>query len=461
MRRKIDDKLEYWLKNRSTALLIKGARQVGKSYSIINFIKNHLSSFIIIDFSKNNELLESLARINSSQELLLRLSSTYGRKLIKKDTIIFLDEIQLLYIKRQELIENKIISSTSQDLLTAMKDLVQKGDYRFILSGSLLGVTLNNIVLYPMGYMDVMTMYPMDFEEYLWAKGIDEDTIAYLKKCFINKEKVDELVKAMFLKYFREYVIIGGMPEVVKNFIKEQNLYLVNLVQNQIIGYYKMDVTRYISDLEKRMRVMNIYDAISGEINAKNKKFVSSHIIDKNYLTHNNLIDEYLWLYYAGIAIPIYNVDEPVSPLSISANHKTLKLFVNDIGLLNAMLLTTGIREKLLNGEKEINFGAPYENAVAQELIAHGYVEKTFYYSSKKQGEVDFILQDRFNVLPIEVKSGKPNAHNTYNHAALNNIISLYDYNSAYVFGEGNIQKESEIITSFPIYMIMFINFDE
>ena len=459
MERKIDEIIKKWYFDSKKAILIRGARQVGKTYSINNFIKNYCNkNYVHVDFSKKVNLIDDFAKIKSSEELLLRLSALFGNKLVNGKTLIFLDEIQLIYIRRDELIKQKAISSLSQDIISAMKEIVEEGKYRFILSGSLLGVTLTNIILNPMGYMDIYDMYPLDFEEYLWAKDVAKETINYLRNCFEKKEKVDEMVNNLFLDYFREYSIIGGMPEIVNSFIENRNLYQVNSKQNQIINYYKQDLIKYIFDIEKRMRIESIYKSIASEINAKNKKFVSSHVIDRNYLAHNNIIDEYLWLVSSGIAIPIYNVDEPISPLALSVNHKTLKLFVNDIGLLNAMLLSTGIREKLLNNEKVINFGAPYENAVAQELNAHGFNQNLYYYSNKKQGEIDFLIEYNANCLPIEVKSGKPNMHNMYNRAALNNVIDLYSYSEAMVLGNCNVSKENDTITNYPIYMIMFIN---
>lgn len=185
---------------------------------------------------------------------------------------------------------------------------------------------------------------------------------------------------------------------------------------------------------------------------------MSSHILTKSELNRLNLIDEYLWLTNAGIAIPVFNVSAIESPLAISVERKTLKLFVNDIGLLDTMLLATGIRERILNNDKVINYGAPYENVCAQELLTHGFNEKLYYYNSKKHGEIDFVIEYNNEVLPIEIKSGKADEANVYNHSALNNALRIYDIKEAYVFGETNYFKENDRIHQFPIYMISFIN---
>ena len=184
---------------------------------------------------------------------------------------------------------------------------------------------------------------------------------------------------------------------------------------------------------------------------------MSTHVVDINYLKRNSLDDEFLWLTNAGVAIPTYNVTEAILPLHLASERKTMKLFMSDIGLLDSQLLSTGIRQKIIDNEKVINYGAPYENVVAQELVAHGFDEELFYYNSKKHGEVDFIVEYNNDVLPIEIKSGKADDSKLYNHSALNNLIDIYKINESYVFGDGNFIKENENIYQFPIYMIDFL----
>ena len=457
LKRKIEKKLDFWLKSRKQALLVTGARQVGKTHSIEQFIDKNFENVIEIDFSKRIDLLDFFARLENSGDLLLRLSLIAGNKMIPNKTVFFFDEIQLVYKRREELINNGLMSSTSQDIITSMKEMVQNGQYRFILSGSLLGLLIKNVNLDPVGYLDEYKMYPLDFEEFLWAKGVGEDAIKYVQDCFINKTPVDEQINKMLLKYFRDYVLVGGMPEAVQAYISNENLFFVQEAQSQIVNRYKNDITTYVKDEAAKLRIWDIYNAIPSQLSSKNARYIASNVLDKNQLKHKGIQDEFLWLSAAGVAIPTYHVNEPTIPLVLSAERKTLKLFSNDIGLLVSQLVDTGIRTKLLNDELEINYGAPYENVAAQELISHGFDGELFYYNSKKHGEVDFLVTYDDDVLPIEIKSGKTKEMQLYDHSALNGLIKIHNYKIAYVFGNGNIIKENEVIYQLPIYMIDFI----
>ena len=457
LRRKIDEKLQFWFENRKQALLIDGARQIGKTHSIEHFIKDKFEYVVHIDFSDRTDLIDVFALINNSDDLIRRISVVDGNNLVEGKTVIFLDEIQLVYSRREELKKRGELPPNSQDIITAMKALVHKGEYRFILSGSLLGVAIKDVILNPTGYLDEYKMYPLDFEEFLWAKGVGDIAINHVKECFEEKKPVDNAVNEMLLNYFREYVLIGGMPEAVDTYINRNNLYLVNEVHSQIIARYRQDITTYIKDDGLKLRVRDVYNAIPSQLSSKNSRYVSSQVLDKTYLKHNKIEDEFLWLTAAGVAIPTYHVNEPIIPLNLSRDRKTLKLFNSDTGLLVSQLIDTGIREKLLNNEKEINYGAPYENVAAQELIAHGFDGELFYYNSKAHGEVDFLITLNSEVLPIEIKSGKPLESQLYDHAALNNLLKVYHHPLAYVLGETNIIKESEKIYQLPIYMIDLI----
>lgn len=457
LKRKIENVLDFWKKNRKQALLITGARQIGKTYSISTYINKNFENVIEINFAIRTDLIDTFVELDNSKQLLLRLSLFEGSKMKPGKTVIFFDEIQLLYQRRDELKKQGKLSPSSQDLLTAIKSAVLDNEYRFILSGSLLGVCVKDVVLNPVGYLDVYTMYPLDFEEFLWAKGVGETAINHVKEAFIKKEKVDSAIHTSFMKLFDEYALIGGMPEVLNNYIKNQNLHTVQIIQQQIINAYAHDITTYIGDDSQKLRIREIYNAIPSELNSKNKRFISSHVFNKQYLKNNKVEDEFLWLTSAGIAIPTYNIVEASLPLSLSSERKTLKLFMNDIGLLDSMMFSTGVRQKILNKEMNINFGAPFENIAAQELVAHGFDKKLYYYNSKKHGEVDFIVEYNNKVLPIEIKSGKPNEMNIYNHSALNNLIKKFSIEEAYVFGETNVVKENDVIYTLPIYMISFI----
>lgn len=455
--RKAEKELLDWKNNRNTALLVTGARQIGKTYLINSFIDKNFNNVVRIDFSQERDLLDSFSKRRNLEEFNRLLTLIAKDKLIENETVFFFDEIQELYKHRKLLKEKGEIDDTYVDLITLMKPLSIEKKYRFILSGSLLGVTLNDIDLYPLGYMDEIRMYPLDFEEFLINKKVDNTIIDYLKECFINKNEVDQAINERILSYFKEYVLIGGMPEVVSSYLSNNNLYLLETIYKNISSKYHKDIKIYIEDNEKKLRVDAIYNSLGSELNNKNKRFISTHVIERKYLKEKNITDEFLWLTNAGIALPIYNVSEPTIPLKISENRKTLKLFNSDVGLLIYSLIDTKIRENLMNNEININYGAPYENVIAMELYAHGFNEKTYYYNDKRNGEVDFLIEKNAEVLPLEIKSGKPNEMNYYNHSALNNLIKTYSYKEAYVLGNTNIKKETDIIYQLPIYMIMFI----
>lgn len=457
LKRKIEEKLQFWFEHRNQAMLISGARQIGKTFAIKHFIESHFESAVEIDFAKRPDLIDSFALLENSEALPLRLSLIAGEKMIPNKTIVFLDEIQRVYERREELRKSGRLPIDSQDIITAMKEMVQEGEYRFIMSGSLLGVTVRDINLVPVGYLDQHKMYPLDFEEFLWAKGVGEAAISHAKECFEKKAPVDPEINKLLLRYFREYVLVGGMPEAVQAFVEKKNLYLVNEAQTQILRQYRNDITTYIHDDGLKLRVRDIFDAIPGQLSSKNARFISSQVLDKQYLKHNKVEDEYLWLSSAGVAIPAYHVQEPVIPLSLSVERKTLKLFSNDVGLLISQIADKDVREKLLNGDKEINYGSPYENAAAQELISHGFDEELFYYNSKRNGEVDFLVTYKGEVLPIEIKSGKPKESQIYDRSTLNNLMRLYHHPIALVFGETNVIREKENTYQLPIYMIDFV----
>ena len=460
LKRKIDGVLENWLHSEKNPLLISGARQIGKTFSISHFAEKNFKYVVPINFGERNDLIDSFARLKNSDDLLVKLSMANGESMHEGETLIFLDEIQLVYQRREEIAKTESIL-LYQDIISAMKKMCMDRKYRFILSGSLLGVTSNNVVLGPLGYLDVIEMYPLDFEEYLWAKGVGDETISYLKRCFEERKEVDPSVNLYFLDAFREYVLIGGMPAAVSMFFESKNVKRVNNIQKQIASYYVADILKYVKDEQRRLRIKEIYNAIPSEVNSKNKRFMSSHVLERDYLRSHDVRDDFVWLTNAAVALPVFNVKEPFSPLASAEDRKTMKLFLSDAGLLTAALMQTGTREKLLANEEEINFGAPYENVAAQELAAHGFREKLFYYNSKKHGEIDFLVEVNGNALPIEIKSGKSSEIRYYNRTTLNNLLKLYVYEEAFLFGEGNVKKENEKVTEFPIYMIDFVRDEE
>ena len=433
IKRKIHNHLVNFFKNDHKALLITGARQIGKTYSIRQFGREHFKHFVEINFIEDPSLANLFSGARNSQDLLLRLSAKFGKKLVKGETLIFLDEVQ-----------------ECPEVVTAIKFLVEEGSYRYVLSGSLLGVELKNLRSVPVGYMAVKDMYPLDFEEFSTALGISEQVFDALKSCFEAEKPVDEFVHEKMMEVFRLYLIVGGMPAAVNTYLNTNNLQDVIAEQQNIVRLYKQDIAKY--DPSHRLQLAEIFDRIPAELDAKNKRFILKNLNEN--VKFSRYQNSFLWLKDAGVALPVYNVDEPTIPLILSSSRNLFKLFLNDIGLL-ACLYAEGIQLKILNNESAINFGAIYENAVAQELTAHGF--PLFYYNSKRQGELDFVIECKGEIVPIEVKSGKDYER----HKALSNVMNstTYHISKAYVLCNDNVKKVSNI-TYLPTYMAMFIEKD-
>lgn len=429
--RKISSIIEHFYEVNKGALLLTGARQIGKTYSIRQFGKKHFKSFIEINFIETPEAIEIFSNAKSSADIILRLSAFTDKPLIKNETMIFFDEVQ-----------------KCPEIVTAIKFLVDDGRYRYILSGSLLGVELNNLRSVPVGYMDIKDMYPLDLEEFMWAAGVNEGIISKLKESWENNEPVDDVVHKKMMEIFRLYLIVGGMPAAVMAYKETNNLQDVMESQREIVRLYRKDISQY--DKDRQLRIKDVFDLIPSELNSKSKRFFIKSINDK--ARAEMYANEFLWLKDAGVAIPVYNIEEPKLPLKLATSRNLFKLFSNDVGLL-ACQYSDGIQLRILTGDDEINFGAIYENVVAQELHAHGF-EDQYYYNSKKFGEVDLVIEKNGKVLPIEVKSGKDYAR----HRALNNIMTHPEFAipEAVVLCNDNLHVENSVIYA-PIYMMMFI----
>ena len=429
LHRKVNTFIRHFYSTSRNALLLTGARQVGKTYSIREFGKT-FKSFVEINFIENPEAVNLLKGAHSSQDLLLRLSTLTSQPLIKGETLIFFDEVQ-----------------RCPDIVTAIKFLVDEGSYRYILSGSLLGVELKDLRSEPVGYMAIKDMYPMDFEEFITNLGISETVVNSLREAWLKRTPVDAFVHQKLMDFFRLYLIVGGMPAAVSKYMETNNLQEVMGIQQQIIRLYKRDIAQY--DPSNKLYIEDIFNLIPPELNAKNKRFILKRLNEN--AKFNRMENNFLWLTNAGVALPVYNVEEPKLPLLLSRSRNLFKLFQNDVGLL-ASQYAEGIQMRIIRGDKDINFGAIYENAVAQELVAHGIT--TYYYNNKKQGELDFIVELNGKVLPIEVKSGK----DYESHRALSNVLrqEAYDLPEAVVFNNDNLHTAEKIIYA-PIYMVMFL----
>ncbi len=427
--------MQNYLLNNKRALLVTGARQVGKTFTIRKVGKACFEHFVEVNFVERPEALKLFEEAEGTQDLLLRLSAFTNRKLVPGKTLIFFDEVQ-----------------ECKEMVTAVKFLVEEGSYKYVMSGSLLGVELNDLRSVPVGYLDETEMYPLDLEEFANALGISDDVIAHLRECFVQRKPVDAFIHGRMLDLVRHYLLIGGMPAVVQKYLDTNNLKSVLEQQRGIIRTYKRDITKY--DAGHKLQIEEIYDLIPAELNAKNKRFTLKELGEKARFARYE--GGLLWLNDAGVAIPTYNVEEPKVPLLLNKQRNLFKLFLNDVGLLAAMY-GDNIQLRLLSGDNYINYGAVYENFVAQELNAHGFANGhgLYYFNSKKQGELDFVIEYNGAVLPIEVKSGK----NYERHRALSNVVKNEQYavNQAFVFCQDNVSVREKAVY-LPIYMLMFLD---
>lgn len=436
-KRKIEQEIINSLqKEPDQILLIDGARQIGKSYIIRHigqtFYKNYIEINLLED-KLGEKLFFNVADVTS---FYLQLSiSSKGKLGNKKDTIIFLDEIQVY-----------------PNLLALLKFLRTDNKYTYIASGSMLGIALKKSISIPMGSIKHIHMYPMDFEEFLLANNIGEDIINHVHECFNNKQTLPDGVHKKLLTLFKYYLISGGLPDAVKAFVLDNDVPETRKIQHLIHNYYSEDASQY--DLENNLKIKAIYDCIPSRMENKKKRIIANQIENKKNARYSAYNEEFDYLIASGIALDVKAVPTPVYPLIEGLEKNLIKLYLNDPGILTALLYENNINA-IINNENSINLGSVYESAVASELKAHGY--SLYYYDSRKKGEVDFLINDYIDqtVLPIEIKSGK----NYSTHASLDTFISNKDYNvkKAYVFSNEQEIKVEENIVYYPIYMCMFL----
>lgn len=428
--RKAYSEIKKWYNsNYNKALLVDGARQIGKTYLIRQFLKENSNSFVEFNLYDDSLAKEAFTTINNAKDLLIKISALAKKPLIKKETIIFIDEVQVV-----------------EDIITKVKFLIEEGSYRYIFSGSLLGISYKNIDSLPVGYMDILEMYPLDFEEFCIANGVSQETLNYLEKQFKLLSPIDDIIHKQMINLFNLYTIIGGFPEVVNKFLETSNLQDVYYLHESIDKLYKLDVSKYAND--KSLLVKDIYSLIPSELNNPNKRFILKNLNNKGRFYQ--LEESFVWLLNSNIGLFTYNVDNPVYPLLASKERSLFKLFLCDTGLLSHYLYGDNTI-RILNNDINVNFGAIYENIVAQELKSHNY--SLFYYNNKKNGEVDFLIESGTDIIPIEVKSGKDYKR----HLALENMLSNETYNisKSYTLCHFNIEQVGKKIY-LPIYLIMF-----
>ncbi len=432
LHRKIEKPIIDWIKTGKKALLIDGARQVGKTYIIRNTLESEQCDYIEFNLLKTPELSSLLEKSETVDDMITNLSLFSKKPFVKGRTFLFFDEIQEF-----------------KELTTKIKFWVDEGSFRYVFSGSLLGVELKNLKSAPVGYLKTLTMYPLDFEEFLQIYNFTDELKESLHRSFVNRTPVNETVHDRMMQIFNVYLNVGGMPSAVEHFRETRSLEDVISEHEDIVVQYKKDFTRYEKE-EKKPYLTQIYDLIPAEINSSNKRFNFADI--KKGLRYERSEDNFIWLASAGVALPVYNVSAPELPLLLNEKSSLFKLFLSDTGILTT-LYGRATKMQLLSDNQDINHGSLYENVVAQELKAHGF--KLYYYNSKKFGELDFVIEYKGKVLPIEVKSGK----SYQRHSALSNImeISNYSIEEAFVLSNYNVEVKGNLVY-YPIYMLMFIS---
>ena len=435
--RKIEAQIEDHLKSDSRAImLIDGARQVGKTYIIRHVGQKLFENYIELNLVEDYVGARLFANAKTVEDFYLAVSMLAGDRMKEKEnTLIFIDEIQAY-----------------PHLLTLLKFLAQDDRFTYIASGSLLGVTLAQTTSIPMGSIRMVRMFPLDFEEFLYANGMNALVVSSLRKKYERQESLDEATHAKVLDMFRKYLLVGGMPDAVNAFVAEKNIQRVRQIQSEIYAYYAADASKY--DDGRKLKIRRIYDLIPSNLENKKKRVVAQSIENKRGKTFADYQDEFDYLVSAGIALSVQAISTPVFPLIQSSGKNLLKLYLNDVGILSGILYGNNI-QAILSDEESINLGSVYECVVASELIAHGH--KLFYYDNRTKGEVDFLIDDydSLSAVPIEVKSGKDYTV----HSALNAFVSNEDYHvkKAIVLSNEREITTKNKITYLPIYDIMFL----
>jgi len=432
LRRKAYEYLLKW-KNQEgrKALCVTGARQIGKTTLIREFGRENYESFIEINFITDRDAGAIFSGSLDADTIITNLSAYTRKPMEPGRTLILLDEVQ-----------------ECPEVRTAIKFLVEDGRFDYIESGSLMGVRHKEVASYPVGFEELYQMYPMDFEEFLWANGVQPSTIDYLRECFDRLSPVSQSVHDTMKKLFLSYIVVGGMPEAVQLYVDTHDIARVAVLQNDILELYRLDISKYAQGSDKP-KIRAIFDSIPSQLNDKNRRFILTDVdANARQLRYANSFE---WLAQAGVALPCYNVSEPRPPLVLNEKHSLFKLFMGDVGLLCAACMEN-VQFSILQGDLEINMGSILENVMAQQIKSAGL--SLHFFDAKKYGELDFVIQNGLHIELMEVKSGK----DYKKHAALDRVRQVKEWQpeKAYVFCQGNIEWEDGV-TYLPWYEIMFL----
>lgn len=432
--RKAIEKFEEWKKKENKkALLVTGARQIGKTFLIREFAHKNYENFVEINFVTQESAKLIFKGDLNADSIIQGITAFTKQKLEPGKTLIFFDEIQ-----------------ECPNARTAIKFLVDDGRFDYIESGSLLGVQYKTVKSYPVGYEHIVQMFPMTFEEFCIACGVQKSTFKLLENCFNNLEPVAESIHNTMKQLFQVYVMVGGMPAVVQEYVISHDIAKVVEIQKDILSLYRQDIAKYSE--KNREKISAIFDNIPSQLDSKNRRFKINSI--RSTARMERYEESFVWLKDAGVAIPCYNVVVPQVPLKLNEQSNLFKLYMADVGLLCASCIDN-VQFSILNGDLSVNMGSILENVYAQELSSKDF---EVYFLNKKFGEIDFLIQNSRKVIPLEIKSGT----DYKKHAALNNVLAVEEWklNKAFVFCSSNVEKEESIVY-LPWYMVMFIKKDE
>lgn len=411
------------------ALLLTGARQVGKTFAVRSFARDHYRCIVEINFAETPSARAIFDGDLDASTVIANLTAFAGKPMAPGETLVFLDEIQDCPRAR-----------------AAIKFLVEDGRFDYIESGSLLGVLYKDVPSLPVGFEQIVRMYPLGLAEFFKALGVQNETVDLVRDCFRERAGVPVAIHERFMRLARLYLAVGGMPSAVARFVETSDLAQVLMLQRDIVELYRMDIAKYAPN---KPHVKSIFDAIPAELAQANKRFVLKDLAPSARM--ERYASDFMWLVDAGVALPCYNVKAPHGSLALNEQRNLFKLYASDLGLLGSML-EQPVQFDLVQGDPGVNRGAILENFAAQELTRNGYHLR--YFDKSKYGEVDFVVPRQRGVLPIEIKSGK----DYHTHKALDNIMATqeWDIEEALVFCPGNVEVQGRIVYM-PWYMLMFM----
>ena len=433
LKRKITAKLEAWKAiAREKALLVVGARQVGKSFAIREFGKTHYTCFVEINLFEDKRAREALSASVDVSDFISRVTVLSGQAIVPGDTLVLIDEIQ-----------------EAPDVVTMAKFLVEDGRCDWAFSGSMLGTEFKGVRSYPVGSVHELPMHPLDFEEFCWAIGVSGEALESVRRCCQDETPVEAYIHEALMANFRTYIVSGGMPEAVQRLVdSDGDIASVRQVLEGLNRQYRRDISKYAA--VRSLQVQSIFDQLPVQLEGEARRFVLNSVDPQ--ARYEKYQRDFVWLTNAGVALKTDLVDEPKSPLLKTANPMKFKLYQSDTGMLMARYPISLAQAAYLD-EKDPNLGGVYENVVAQQLTAQGH--RLFYYQTRKRGEVDFVVDaGNGKAVPIEVKSGCY----YHAHAALDHVLETEGYNVdlGIVLSRGNVERRGKVLY-LPLYALPFL----